>query len=106
MTTGIEFVGLLLAIVPLCLTALEHQETATRPYKALFRYQVQCAQCVEDMGLYLVELHQTVRLVFRTAGISDESHFDEILKTLDADFWKGTTPVSYTHLTLPTKRIV
>jgi hypothetical protein len=91
MTTGIEFVGVILAIVPLCLAALEHQETATRPYKTLFRYQVQYARCVEDLGLYLVELHQTVRLVFRTAGISDDDHFDEILRTLDASFWNDTT---------------
>jgi hypothetical protein len=46
---------------------------------------------VEDLGLYLVELHQTVRLVFRTAGISDDDHFDEILRTLDASFWNDTT---------------
>src|SRR5690348_3363154 len=91
MTTGIEFVGLILAIVPLCLAALEHHETATRPYKTLFRYQKQYERCVEDLGLYLVELHQTVRLVFRTAGISDDDHFNEILRTLDAGFWNDTT---------------
>lgn len=91
MTTGIEFVGLILAIVPLCLAALEHHESATRPYKTLFRYQVQYARCVEDLGLYLVELHQTVRLVFRTAGISDDEHFDEILRSLNANFWGDAT---------------
>ena len=48
----------------------------------------------------------TADLVAALKSLRDEAGFDLLSDVTAIDWAEGATPVSYTHLTLPTKRIV
>ena len=60
--------------------------------------------------LYLLRQQNSSNPIAKGLQIQTEEQFEKELEKLDAasvvDYLKHTTPVSYTHLTLPTKRIV
>jgi hypothetical protein len=85
-----EVAGLVLAIIPLCVTALERHETITRGRKALFEYQALYSSFAEDLNLCLVELDQSVKRVLRAAGISEDDQTDSMIKSCRPESWTGT----------------
>ena len=85
-----EVAGLVLAIIPLCITALEHHEAITRGRKALFRYQTLYSSFAGDLSICLVELDQSVKRVLRAAGVSDDDQTDSMIKSCKPDSWTGT----------------
>lgn len=74
--SGAEVAGLVLAILPLCVTALEHHRDELRPFKSLFRYHKEIQRSAEDLGVAYVGFVQTVHIIFEEAGIADPDHLD------------------------------
>ena len=60
----------------------------------------------------LLESEESLDLVVLNAGVINgikdlkDTSIDEIKHVMDVNVWANKVPVSYTHLTLPTKRIV
>ena len=74
--SGAEVAGLVLAILPLCVSALEHYRDELRPFKSLFRYHKEIQRSAEDLGVAYVGFVQTIHLVFEEAGIADPDQLD------------------------------
>jgi len=86
--SGIEVAGIALAVVPLRLYILEHQEAELRPFKALYKYRKQYRRSAEDLGLCLVQLEDTISSVFRDAGISsDGADINALVQAYDSSVW-------------------
>lgn len=86
--TGIEMAGIALAVVPLCIYVLEHHEDELRPFRALWRYRKQYKRSIEDLGLCLVQLEDTISSVLRDAGISDDGRgIQALVQAYDPGVW-------------------
>jgi hypothetical protein len=85
-----EVAGIVLAIVPLCITALEHHGSVARGFKAWFNYQAKYVRFAEELGLRLVEFEQSIKRVFRAAGIPDDEQTDAMIKSCSVEFWRNT----------------
>jgi hypothetical protein len=90
LSLSMEVAGIVLAIVPLCITALEHHGSVARGFKAWFNYQAKYARFAEELGLRLVEFDQSIRRVLRAAGISDDEQTDAMIKSCSVEFWRDT----------------
>jgi hypothetical protein len=85
-----EVAGIVLAILPLCITALEHHGSVARGFKAWFNYQANYARFAGELGLRLVELEQSIKRVLRAAEISDDEQTDAMIKSCSVEFWRNT----------------
>lgn len=90
--TGVEIVGIALAIVPLCITALEHHQDEIRPFKMLFRYKTQAQKARQQFGVVHSRFRQVIELIIRDLSLSP-SHLNALLKNLqgttDASVWSN-----------------
>lgn len=80
MVTGIEIAGLVLAVTPLCITAVEHHSETFRPVITLFRHRVQHRRRLRDLGVCLVRLEQTLTRILEVSGIANGTnvtHFSD-----------------------------
>ena len=68
--SGIEIVGIALAIVPLCITALEHHRDEIRPIKMLFRYKAQAQIARQQFGVVHSRFRQVIELIVRDLSLS------------------------------------
>jgi hypothetical protein len=89
--SGAEVVGLVLAILPLCVTTLEHHRDELRPFKSLFRYHKEIQRSAEDLGVAYVGFVQTIHLIFEEAGIADPDQLDRMVKSFDPAVWSDQT---------------
>lgn len=90
--TGVEIVGIALAIVPLCITALEHHQDEIRPFKMLFRYKTQAQKARQQFGVVHSRFRQVVELIIRDLSLSPY-HLNALLNnlqgTVDASIWSN-----------------
>lgn len=90
--TGVEIVGIALAIVPLCITALEHHQDEIRPFKMLFRYKTQAQKARQQFGVVHSRFRQVIELIIRDLSLSP-NHLNALLKNLqgttDASIWSN-----------------
>jgi hypothetical protein len=88
--TGVEIVGIALAVVPLCITALEHHQDEIRPFKMLFRYKTQAQKARQQFGVVHSRFRQVIELIVRDLSLSP-SHLNALLSslhgTVDASVW-------------------
>jgi len=88
--TGVEIVGIGLAVVPLCITALEHHQDEIRPFKMLFRYKTQAQKARQQFGVVHSRFRQVIELIVRDLSLSP-SHLNALLSslhgTVDASVW-------------------
>ena len=83
--------GLILAILPLCVTALEHHRDELRPFKSLFRYHKEIQRSAEDLGVAYVGFVQTIHLIFEEAGVADPDRLDRMVTSFDPSVWTDQT---------------
>jgi hypothetical protein len=69
MATGIEIAGLVLAILPLCITAVEHHSDALSPFVTIVRHRREHRRRLQDLGVCLVLLEETIKGVLEASGI-------------------------------------
>lgn len=90
--TGVEIVGIVLAVVPLCITALEHHQDEIRPFRMLFRYKTQAQKARQQFGVVHSRFRQVIELIIRDLSLSP-SHLNALLKdfhgTGDASIWSN-----------------
>lgn len=90
--TGVEIVGIALAIVPLCITALEHHQDEIRPIKMLFRYKSQAQKARQQFGVVHSRFRQVIELIVRDLSLSP-SDLNTLLNSLhgavDASIWSN-----------------
>jgi hypothetical protein len=88
--TGVEIVGIVLAVVPLCITALEHHQDEIRPFKMLFRYKTQAQKVRQQFGVVHSRFRQVIELIIRDLSLSP-NHLNALLNnlqgTVDASIW-------------------
>ena len=89
--SGVEAAGLVLAIAPLCVTALEHYRDELRPFKSLFRYHKEIQRSAEDLGLAYVSFAQTIQLIFEEAGVADPEQLKRMVKSFDPAVWSDNS---------------
>ena len=89
--SGAEVAGLVLAILPLCVSALERHRDELRPFKSLFRYHKEIQRSVEDLGIAYIGFVQTIHLIFEEAGVADPEQLDRMVKSFDPDVWTDRT---------------
>jgi hypothetical protein len=75
-----EVAGIVLAILPLCITALEHHGSVARGFKAWFNYQANYARFAGELGLRLVELEQSIKRVLRSCSVEFWRNTDQEIK--------------------------
>ena len=89
MLTGVEIAGIILAVAPLCISTLERHESELRPFKALFRYHKEINKSAQDLGVAFSEFEQTIRLVFKDAGVADNDQLDTMFAAFDPKNWNN-----------------
>lgn len=92
--SGIEVAGIVLAVLPLCISALEHYEDQLTPYKALFHYQTELSERSQELEFVYTSFVQTIQNLYAEAGIADDEEFEEMLddktaRTWPSDDWEG-----------------
>ena len=90
--TGVEIVGIALAVVPLCVTALEHHQDEIRPFKMLFRYKTQAQKARQQFGVVHSRFRQVVELIIWDLSLSP-NHLNALLNslhgTVDPSTWSN-----------------
>jgi len=90
--TGVEIVGIALAIVPLCITALEHHQDEIQPFKMLFRYKTQAQKARQQFGVVHSRFRQVIELIIRDLSLSP-NNLNALLRnlqgTVDASIWSN-----------------
>ncbi|KAK3658797.1 hypothetical protein LTR56_001668 [Elasticomyces elasticus] len=87
MVTGVEAAGLVLAVLPLCITACEHYEDAIKPYRALFRYQAELSQSKMDLYFVHASFTKTMQNLCSDASIADGAQFEHMVKDATSVGW-------------------
>lgn len=72
MATGIETAGLVLAVMPLLAFAIQNHKEAIRRGKALFQTRDHYRRGLQDLGVCLVQLENTLGDLLKIAGITSE----------------------------------
>lgn len=90
--TGVEILGIALAVVPLCITALEHHQDEIRPFKMLFRYKTQAQKARQQFGVVHSRFRQVIELIVRDLSLSPD-HLNTLLNSLhgavDTSVWSN-----------------
>lgn len=89
--SGVEVAGLILAILPLCISALEHHRDELRHFKSLFRYHKEIERNAEDLGVAYVGFAQTITLVFEEAGVAESDQLERMVTSLDTAVWSDSS---------------
>lgn len=90
--TGVEIVGIVLAVVPLCITVLEHHQDEIRPFKMLFRYKTQAQKARQQFGVVHSRFRQVIELVIRDLALSQRQlnmMLSSLHGTVDACVWSS-----------------
>jgi hypothetical protein len=61
--TGVEIVGIVLAVVPLCFTALEHHRDLFRPFGTALRYRKAAIKARSSFSVVFTDFHQLMQLI-------------------------------------------
>ena len=59
MLTGVEVTGVVLAVLPLVISALEHYSDGAKPLRDFFRYKIVIRQLIIDLGTQQLLLRNT-----------------------------------------------
>lgn len=87
--SGFEIVGVVLAVLPLFISALEHYEDGAKPIASLFRYQHQISGYREDLMIQHAIFKQTIVNLLTEASIGTDSERAEMEKDPRCDLWKS-----------------
>lgn len=87
MLSGVEVAGIVLALLPLCITTLEHYEDEIKPYKSLFKYNGELEESKKELFFVHASFTKTVQNLCNDADIADGEQFEEMVKEVVADVW-------------------
>lgn len=88
MLTGVEIAGIVLAVMPLCITILENHQAEIQPLKNLLKFRAQYAKSCEDLEIRLQQLDMMMDKLFVQAGIStDGQGIASLVAKYDSRVW-------------------
>lgn len=90
--TGVEIVGIVLAVVPLCITALEHHRDEIQPFKMLLSYRKQAQKARQQFGIVYSRFRQVIELVVLDLALSQRQinmMLSNLQDTVDACVWSS-----------------
>ncbi|MCJ1310178.1 hypothetical protein MMC25_003839 [Agyrium rufum] len=88
MATGIELAGLVLAVIPLLISALEHYEDAVDPTMAFFkRYHVELRSAINELTCLYASYEQSIRILL--SPIVDSYSLQGMIENTEDKRWKG-----------------
>lgn len=67
--TGVEIVGIVLAVTPLCITALEHHKDLFRPFEATFKYHKAAKRARSSFSVVFAEFHQLMQEIAKDLAL-------------------------------------
>lgn len=84
--SGIEVTGVVLAVMPLFITALEHYKEGLDPIKAFMGWEKELPHFIRKLRNQHVHFQQTMRLLLEP--ITSEFELAEMLADPSGDYWK------------------
>jgi len=85
--SGIEVAGIVLAVLPLCISALEYYEGQIKAYKALFRYHRELSKSTQELDFAYNSFMLTIQDLYAKAEIADREEFEEMMKKSTTISW-------------------
>lgn len=85
--SGFEIAGIVLAVLPLCITALEHYEDEIKPFKALFNYETELSESKREMYFVHASFTKTIQNLCHDASVADTEQLEEMRKGSSAGIW-------------------
>jgi hypothetical protein len=88
--TGVEIVGIVLAVVPLCFTALENHRDLFRPFGTALKYHKAATKARSSFSVVFTDFHQLMQLIAQDLALPSRQL--EVLfvghdEKLDASAW-------------------
>lgn len=68
--TGVEIVGVVLAVLPLFITVLENHKAETKPFIALLMYDKELMKAVQEFGIIKSKYNRVVELIIEDLSLS------------------------------------
>ncbi|KAF1354686.1 hypothetical protein BDV97DRAFT_395111 [Delphinella strobiligena] len=87
--SGLEVVGLVLGVLPLFISALEHYEKGLGQFKSMFSYRTQLARYRCKLMVEYATYSQTVEYLL--ISITDEDKFEDMVSRGFSEVWKDPT---------------
>jgi hypothetical protein len=85
--SGIEIAGLVLAAIPLLISAIEHYNDGLDPLKAFIQWKGKLAQVLRDLWHQHTFYYMTLRLLLE--GITTDEELDQMMTDPRCDLWKS-----------------
>jgi hypothetical protein len=73
--SGVEVIGVLLNVLPLFISAIEHYEDITDPVKVLIRFKGEVSKVIRELGNLRVSYELSLKVVLRPI-VSDQELID------------------------------
>lgn len=86
--SGLELVGVVLAVLPLCITVLEHYESEVKPVKALFRYETQLVQSRNELHFVHASFSKSIQNLCEDATVANGEQFEQMVMDPSANTWR------------------
>lgn len=84
--SGLEVAGLVLAVIPLFISAFEHYEEGLQPYKRLFHYEQQSRRYRIRLLVQYTTYSQTLRYLL--TDLTDRDKLDDMITRGYGEIWK------------------
>jgi len=86
MVTGVETAGLVLAIIPLLISALEHYEDGLEPTIAFFKWDKELSTAIRKLWYQHTSYEQSIRLLL--TPITTNAELQEMMECAGSALWK------------------
>ncbi|ERF72611.1 hypothetical protein EPUS_08747 [Endocarpon pusillum Z07020] len=86
MASGIEVAGVVLAAIPLVISALETYENLLDPTKAFFKYGAELSRATRQLVNYYTSYEQSIRILL--TPIADPQELHDMMENTDSELWK------------------
>jgi hypothetical protein len=84
--SGIEVAGLLLGVIPLVISALEHYEGTLEPTIAFFKWNSELSAAVRKLWMQHTLYEQSIRLML--TPITNDQELNEMMDDTESGLWK------------------
>jgi hypothetical protein len=88
MATGIETAGIILAVLPLFISAMEHYNDGLDPIKAFYNFDTQLPTHIRKLRNQHVHYEQTMRLLL--SPIAEAEDIGDMISVPNGDCWRNS----------------
>jgi hypothetical protein len=90
MLTGVEIAGIVLAVIPLCITILENHQAEIQPLKNLLNFHSQYTKSCGDLQVRMQQLGMMMDLLLTQAAIwTDGQRFGSLVEEYNSGVWEN-----------------